>query len=72
MQWANLVFKKATRNFSTSMAKAADITIAEVEELVEPGKLDADRIDVAGVYIHRIFQGSNYQKRIERKTIRFN
>jgi 3-oxoacid CoA-transferase subunit A len=66
----NLVFRKTTRNFSTSMAKAADITIAEVEELVEPGTLDPDHIHVAGVYVHRIFQGSNYEKRIERKTTR--
>jgi len=66
----NLVFKKTTRNFSTSMAKAADATIAEVEELVEPGELDPDAIDVAGVYVKRIFQGSNYEKRIERKTIK--
>ncbi|MCU0321700.1 MAG: CoA transferase subunit A [Chitinophagaceae bacterium] len=65
----NLIFRKTTRNFSTSMAKAGDITIAEVEELVEPGMLDPDAIHVAGVYVHRIFQGSNYQKRIERKTI---
>lgn len=64
----NLVFRKTTRNFSTSMAKAGNITIAEVEELVEPGMLDPDAIHVAGVYVHRIFQGSNYQKRIERKT----
>jgi 3-oxoacid CoA-transferase subunit A len=66
----NLVFRKTTRNFSTSMAKAADITIAEVEELVEPGDLDPDIIDVAGIYVQRIFQGSNYEKRIERKTVR--
>lgn len=65
----NLIFRKTTRNFSTSMAKAGDITIAEVEELVEPGILDPDAIHVAGVYVHRIFQGSNYQKRIERKTV---
>lgn len=64
----NLVFRKTTRNFSTSMAKAGDITIAEVEELVQPGELDPDAIHVAGVYVHRIFQGSNYEKRIERKT----
>ncbi len=64
----NLLFRKTTRNFSTSMAKAGDITIAEVEELVQPGELDADAIHVAGVYVHRIFQGNNYQKRIERKT----
>ena len=66
----NLIFRKTTRNFSTSMAKAGDITIAEVEHLVEPGELDADNIHVAGVYVHRIFQGSNYQKRIERKTVK--
>lgn len=65
----NLVFRKATRNFSTSMAKAGDITIAEVEELVQPGELDPDHIHVAGVYVHRIFQGSHYEKRIERKTV---
>ena len=64
----NLIFRKATRNFSTSMAKAGTITIAEVEELVEPGELDADHIHVAGVYVHRIFQGSGYEKRIERRT----
>lgn len=64
----NLVFRKTTRNFSTSMAKAGDVTIAEVEELVEPGTLDPDSIHVAGVYVHRIFQGNNYEKRIERKT----
>jgi 3-oxoacid CoA-transferase subunit A len=68
-RFGNLVFRKTTRNFSTSMAKAGDITIAEVEELVEPGELDPDHIHVAGIYVHRIFQGSNYEKRIERKTI---
>ena len=66
----NLVFHKTTRNFSTSMAKAGDITIAEVEELVEPGQLDPDQVHVSGIYVHRIFQGSNYEKRIERKTVR--
>ncbi len=66
----NLIFRKTTRNFSTSMAKAGDITIAEVEELVEPGELDPDCIHVAGVYVHRIFEGKNYEKRIERKTTR--
>lgn len=68
----NLVFRKATRNFSTSMAKAGNITIAEVEELVQPGELDPDSIDVAGVYVHRIFQGSNYEKRIERRTVQLH
>jgi 3-oxoacid CoA-transferase subunit A len=51
------------------MAMAGKITIAEVEELVEPGQLDPNQIHVPGVYIHRIFQGSNYEKRIEQKTI---
>jgi 3-oxoacid CoA-transferase subunit A len=64
----NLVFRKATRNFSTSMAKAGDITIVEVEHLVAAGQLDPDTIDVAGVYVHRIFEGKNYEKRIERRT----
>ena len=66
----NLVFRKTTRNFSESMAKAGNITIAEVEELVEPGMLDPDHVHVAGIYVHRIFLGGNYEKRIERKTIR--
>lgn len=65
----NLQFRKTTRNFSTSMAKAGTITIAEVEELVAPGEIDPDLVHVAGVYVHRIFQGVNYEKRIERKTV---
>ncbi len=65
----NLVFRKTTRNFSTSMAKAADITIAEVEHLVEPGEIDPDDVHVAGIYVHRIFQGVAYEKRIERRTV---
>lgn len=68
----NLVFRKTTRNYSTSMAKAADITIAEVEHLVQPGELDPDQIHVAGVYVHRIFQGENYIKRIEKITVQNN
>ena len=69
-RYGNLVFRKTTRNFSTSMAKAGNITIAEVEELVEPGELDPDCIHVAGIYVHRIFQGTAYQKRIERRTVK--
>jgi 3-oxoacid CoA-transferase subunit A len=65
----NLVFRKTTRNFSTSMAKAGTITIAEVEELVAPGELDPDHIHVPGIYVHRIFQGQHYEKRIEKRTI---
>jgi 3-oxoacid CoA-transferase subunit A len=68
----NLVFRKTTRNFSVPMAKAGTITIAEVEHLVEPGELDPDHIHVAGVYVHRIFQGTNYEKRIERRTVRLS
>jgi len=64
----NLIFKKTTRNYSMAMAKAADITIAEVEHLVEPGELDPDQIHVAGIYVHRIFQGAQYVKRIEKVT----
>lgn len=66
----NLVFRKTTRNFSTSMAKAGHITIAEVEQLVTPGELNPDHIHVPGIYVHRIFQGNNYEKRIERKTVK--
>jgi len=69
-RYGNLVFRKTTRNFSTSMAKAGRITIAEVEHLVEPGELDPDQVHVASVYVHRIFQGSNYEKRIERRTVK--
>lgn len=64
----NLIFRKTTRNFSVPMAKAADITIAEVEELVQPGELDPGQIHVAGVYVHRIYLGKDYEKRIEKIT----
>ena len=69
-RFGNLVFRKTTRNFSTSMARAGNITIAEVEHLVEPGELEADHIHVPGIYVHRIFEGKNYEKRIEKKTVR--
>jgi 3-oxoacid CoA-transferase subunit A len=65
----NLVFRKTTRNFSVPMAKAGSITIAEVEHLVQPGELDPDQIHVSGIYIHRIFEGKGYEKRIERRTV---
>ncbi|MBE7169989.1 MAG: CoA transferase subunit A [Williamsia sp.] len=65
----NLVFRKTTRNFSTSMAKAGKITIAEVEQLVPAGELDPDTIHVPGIYVHRIFQGESYEKRIEKRTV---
>jgi 3-oxoacid CoA-transferase subunit A len=66
----NLVFKTTARNFNPVMAMAGKITIAEVEELVEPGALDPDHIHTPGIYVHRIFQGKNYEKRIEQKTVR--
>ena len=69
-RFGNLVFRKTTRNFSTSMARAGNITIAEVEHLVEPGELDPDHIHVPGIYVHRIFQGEHYEKKVEKKTIR--
>ena len=71
-RYGNLIFRKTTRNFSTSIAKAGTITIAEVEHLVEPGVLDPDQIHVAGIYVHRIFQGVAYEKRIEKKTVRLD
>jgi 3-oxoacid CoA-transferase subunit A len=64
----NLIFKATSRNFNSVMAMAGKITIAEVEELVEPGELDPNQIHVPGIYVHSIFQGSNYEKRIEKKT----
>lgn len=66
----NLVFRLTTRNFSPLVAMSGKITIAEVEELVEPGQLDPDHIHVPGIYVHRIFQGSKYEKRIEQRTVR--
>lgn len=66
----NLVFRKTTRNFNMPMAMAGKITIAEVEHLVEPGEIDPDHVHVPGIYVHRIFQGSNYEKRIEQRTTR--
>jgi 3-oxoacid CoA-transferase subunit A len=69
-RYGNLIFRKTTRNFSAPMARAGSITIAEVEELVEPGDMDPDHIHVPGIYVHRIFAGSGYEKRIEKRTVR--
>jgi 3-oxoacid CoA-transferase subunit A len=66
----NLVFRKTARNFNPHMATAGKVTVVEVEELVEPGALDPDGIHTPGIYVSRIFQGSNYEKRIERVTTR--
>jgi 3-oxoacid CoA-transferase subunit A len=69
-KWGNLVFRKTARNFSPMMCTAARIAIAEVEHLVEVGELEPDQIHVPSVYVKRIFQGSNYQKWIEKRTVR--
>lgn len=66
----NLIFKDTARNFNPLMAMAGKITIAEVEELVEPGELDPNFIHTPGIYVHRIFQGKDYEKRIEQRTTR--
>ena len=68
----NLVYKETARNFNPLMAMAGKITIAEVEELVPAGKLDPNNIHTPGIYVHRIFQGLSYEKRIEQLTIRKN
>jgi 3-oxoacid CoA-transferase subunit A len=66
----NLVYRKTARNFNPMMATAAQITIAEVEELVEPGELDPDRIVTPGIFVHRVVVGELFEKRIERRTVR--
>lgn len=66
----NLVFRGTTRNFNAVMAMAGKVTIAEVEELVEPGEIDPDHVHVPGIYVHRIFKGIDYEKRIEQRTVR--
>jgi len=69
-KWGNLVFRKTARNFAPMMATAADVTICEVENLVEVGAIDPDTVHVPSVYVKRIFQGVEYEKRIERRTVR--
>lgn len=66
----NLIYKGTSRNFNPLMAMAGKITIAEVEELVQPGELDPNQIHTPGIYVHRIFEGKDYEKRIENKTVR--
>ncbi|MBM3432237.1 MAG: CoA transferase subunit A [Bacteroidetes bacterium] len=66
----NLIFRATSRNFNPLMAMAGKITIAEVEELVPAGQLEPDHVHTPGIYVHRIFQGSNYEKRIEQRTAR--
>jgi 3-oxoacid CoA-transferase subunit A len=66
----NLVYRSTARNFNPMMAMAGRITVAEVEELVPAGELDPDHIHTPGIYVHRIFQGAKYEKRIEQRTVR--
>jgi len=66
----NLIYKGTARNFNPVMAMAGKITVAEVEELVEPGELDPNFVHTPGIFVQRIFQGSNYEKRIEQRTTR--
>ncbi|MDQ2841519.1 MAG: CoA transferase subunit A [Acidobacteriota bacterium] len=65
----NLVYRKTARNFNPMMAAAAKLTIAEVEELVEPGDIDPDHVITPGIYVKRIVKGQNYERRIERRTV---
>ena len=69
-RFGNLVYRHTAMNFNPMMATAAKVTIAEVEELVEVGTLDPDHVHTPGIYVHRIFQGKSYEKRIERRTTR--
>jgi len=66
----NLIYRETARNFNPVMAMAGKITIAEVEELLPAGALDPDHIHTPGIYVHRIFKGTNYEKRIEQRTVR--
>ncbi len=66
----NLIFKGTARNFNPVMCGAAKITVAEVEELVKPGELDPNHIHIPGIFVQRIFQGAQYEKRIEKRTVR--
>jgi 3-oxoacid CoA-transferase A subunit len=69
-RWGNLIYRGTARNFNPVMAAAARVTIAEVEELVELGELDPNAIVTPGIYVKRLVQGVNYEKRIERRTVR--
>ena len=69
-RWGNLIYRRTARNFNPMMATAADYVVAEVEHLVELGELDPDNVHTPGIYINAIFQGQNYEKRIERRTTR--
>jgi len=69
-RWGNLVYRKTARNYNAVMATAANYVVAEVEEIVELGKLDPDCVHTPGIFVDAIFQGTDYKKRIERRTVR--
>ncbi|MCC6541533.1 MAG: CoA transferase subunit A [Flavobacteriales bacterium] len=69
-RFGNLVYKRTARNFNPMMAMAGKITVAEVEQLVDPSELDPDEIHTPGIFVNRIFQGTDYEKRIEQRTTR--
>ena len=69
-RWGNLIYRKTSRNFNAVMATAADLVIAEVEEMVELGTLEPDHVQTPGIFVDRIFQGQHYEKRIEKRTVR--
>ena len=69
-RWGNLVFRKTSRNFNPLCAQAGKLTIVEVEQLVEVGEIDPDQVHLPSIYVHRIFQGTGYEKPIEQRTVR--
>ena len=69
-RWGNLVYRRTARNYNPVMATAADFVVAEVEELVELGQLDPNSVHTPGIFVDAIFQGSNYEKRIEKRMVR--
>src|SRR5271157_2182782 len=69
-RWGNLIYRKTARNFNEMMATAAGYVIAEVEEIAGLGDLDPNFVHTPGIFVDAIFQGSNYEKRVERRTVR--
>ena len=69
-RWGNLSYRKTARNFNPMMATAADYVVAEVEHLVEPGELGPDQVHTPSIFVNAIFQGANYMKRVEKRTVR--
>lgn len=69
-RWGNLIYRRTARNFNPVMATAARVTVAEVEEIVELGDLDPNSVVTPGIYVKRIFRGENYEKKIEKRTVR--